>query len=115
MHSRSSRFGLLIAVDAVLAYLLVTALSSGMFVTALMLAVILTGAISETATFARTHDNDEDYLPVPPKGQNLPQWRGPVSVLVNDGSGSYGRRGLSSDTQSYELWRHPSSRGGVRR
>ena len=50
----------MIAVDAVLAYFVVMALSSGMFVTALMLAVILTGAISETATFARKRDKDED-------------------------------------------------------
>jgi len=61
MHRRFSRFGLLIAVDAVLACFLVTTLSSGMFVTALMLAVILTGAISETAISARKYDSDEDY------------------------------------------------------
>lgn len=47
--------------DAVLACFLVTTLSSGMFVTALMLAVILTGAISETAISARKYDSDEDY------------------------------------------------------
>jgi hypothetical protein len=59
MHSRYPRLGVLIAADAALAYALVTAFSSELFITAFMLAIMLVGAISETALLARTDDDHE--------------------------------------------------------
>jgi hypothetical protein len=59
MHSRYPRLGFLIAADAALAYALVKSLSSELFITAFMLAIMLAGTISETALFARTDDGED--------------------------------------------------------